>query len=299
MFQGVFTPVITTFDEKGNIDFGGMERMIEHLIAGGMNGLLFLGSIGEFFALTKDEKKELISFAVKKVNRRIPVMIGTGGTVVDEVVELTRFAESEGADAAVVISPYYFSLGEEDLYRYYKQVAESVAMPILLYNFPDRTCVNMSPKLITKLAVDFRNIVGIKDTVDNISHTRQIIHEAKKRKPQFAVLSGFDEYFIPNMMAGGDGVICGLTNVVPELFSTLLKDYRNRNMEGVETAQYRISLLMNIYAVSQPFVGAIKGAAEIRGVKIRPFVKSPSAAIDDEQRTRIKALLDEAGISSL
>jgi 2-dehydro-3-deoxy-D-pentonate aldolase len=299
MYQGVITPVITTFDEKGRIDFNGIETMIEHLISGGMNGLLFLGSIGEFFALTREEKQDLITFVVKKVNKRVPVMIGTGGTIVDEVIELTRFAEKAGADTAVVISPYYFSLNEDNLYRYYQQVAQSVKMPIILYNFPDRTTINMSPQLIARLAVDFPNIVGIKDTVDSISHTRQIIREVKKVKPEFCVLSGYDEYFVPNLMAGGDGVICGLTNVAPELFSTLLKDYRQKNFEGVVTAQFRISVLMNIYGVSQPFVGAIKGAASVRGINVKTFVKSPSVAVTDKQRAEIKAILDEAKISLL
>lgn len=296
MFKGVITPVITPFDDNGRIDQGGMEKMIEHLIAGGMNGILFLGSIGEFFALSMKDKKELISFAVRKVNKRVPVMIGTGGTVVEEVIELTQFAEKEGADAAVVISPYYFNLSEDDLFRYYSRVAQSVKMPVLLYNFPDRTTVNMSPKLIARLASVVPNICGIKDTVDTISHTRQVIHAVKKVRPDFSVLSGFDEYLVPNLMAGGDGVICGLTNVVPEMFSRLLADYRNNNLEGVCSAQYKISVLMNIYAVSQPFVGAIKGAVAARGIGINTAVKLPSAGIDGNQMSAVKALLAEAGV---
>lgn len=225
-------------------------------------------------------------------------MIGTGGTVVDEVVELTRFAEQAGADGAVVISPYYFKLDEENLYRYYQQIAQAVRFPILLYNFPDRTAVNLSPQLVTSLARDFSNIVGIKDTVDNISHTRQLIQAVKAVKPNFSVLSGFDEYLIPNLMAGGDGVICGLTNIVPELFSRLYRDYQQGNFTPVQAAQHKISILMNLYELSQPFVAAIKGATALRGLPIHSVVKAPSNQVNAGQQEKIKALFIGAKIES-
>lgn len=298
MFRGVFTPVITVFDKEGRLDFRGMEAMIEHLIDGGMNGLLFLGSIGEFFALTREEKEQLITFAVSKVNKRVPVLIGTGGTVVAEVVELTRFAESAGADGAVVISPYYFKLDEANLYRYYQQVAGAVQFPILLYNFPDRTAVNLSPQLVASLARDCSNIVGIKDTVDTISHTRQLIQAVKAVNPDFSVLSGFDEYLIPNLMAGGDGVICGLTNIVPELFSRLYADFQRGTLSSVQAAQGKISILMNLYDISQPFVAAIKGATALRGLPIQSVVRAPSIQVDAGQVEKMKDLFCKANIET-
>lgn len=291
MFKGVLTPVVTLFDEQGKVDFPGMEALVEHLIAGGVNGLLFLGSIGEFFTLRTEEKLALINFAVARVNRRVPVLIGTGGTIVEEVIELTRFAAQAGADGALVISPYYFNLGEEDLYRYYSQVAQTAQIPVLLYNYPNRTKVNLSPGLVARLARDFSNIVGIKDSVDNISHTRQLIKAVKPVRPDFTVLSGYDEYFLLNLMAGGDGVLCGLTNVVPEVFSDLLHGYGRGDFEAVREAQRKITILMQIYEVSSPCMGAIKGALVLRGLPVQRFVKAPSIEIGSEQENRIKTIL--------
>ncbi len=291
MFRGVITPVITVFDKLGKLDFAGNQQVIDRLIDNGMNGLLFLGSIGEFFALTMAEKKDFIRFAVTTVNKRVPVLIGTGGTVQEEVIELTHFAEQAGADGVVVISPYYFKLDTAALYRYYANVARSTTMPVMIYNFPDRTAVNLEPELILKLAQEFKHIVAIKDTVDNISHTRNLIHVVKSKVPDFRVLSGFDEYLVPNLMAGGDGVIGGLTNVIPAVFAGLLQSYRQKDFSGVTAAQGKVSMLMNLYDVSQPFVAAIKGAVAAQGVPIGAYVREPSGSLETYQLEKINELL--------
>lgn len=296
MFKGVFSPVITIVDEQGKIDFSGNEVLINHLIGKGLDGLLFFGTMGEFFAFTHEEKKAFIRFVIRTVNKRIPVLIGTGGTVIEEVVELTRLAEQEGADGVVVISPYYFKLDEESLYRYFADVAVSTSLPVLLYNFPDRTNVNLSPELVLRLAKDFNNIVGIKDTVDSISHTRRLIEVVKAERLDFSILAGFDEYLVPNLLAGGDGVLCGLTNIVPELFAQLMESYRNGDLEGVQNAQRKIGILMNIYNVSQPFVPAIKQAVLLRGLPISPYAKKPAGLLNDTQIDQIKALFQQANI---
>lgn len=296
MFKGIFTPVITIFDQQGRIDFKENELVINQLIDRGVNGLLFLGSIGEFFGLTMAEKQEFIRFAIKAVDKRVPVLVGTGGTVQEEVVTLTRFAGQEGADAVVVVSPYYFKLDAATIYRYYANIARATSLPIILYNFPDRTCADLEPALVLRLAKEFRHIVGIKDTIDNISHTRKLIQTVKEYRPDFSVLSGFDEYLIPNLMAGGDGLIGGLTNVVPELFAGLLKAYYAQDLEKVTKAQAQIAVLMNLYDVSQPFIAAIKGAVAARGLAISTATKEPSVPLTQQQADAIKAILKKADV---
>ena len=294
MFKGVLSPIITILDEQGRIDFKGNETHINRLIDNGINGILFLGSIGEFFALSMEEKKEFIKFAIKTVNKRVPVLIGTGGTVQAEVIELTRFAEQAGADAAVVISPYYFKLNTETIYQYYASIARSTSLPIVLYNFPDRTSYDLTPELVLSLVKEFDNIVGIKDTVDNISHTRKMIQLVKTERPDFSVLSGFDEYLIPNLMAGGDGVLCGLTNIIPQVFAGLMNAYAAKDLDGVAVAQAKISLLMNLYDVSQPFIAGIKGAAAATGHPFVPAVKEPATGLTTTQLQTIQELLKKA-----
>lgn len=294
MLKGIYTPIITTFNEDGSLDLESNGKLIDYLIENGVNGILFLGSIGEFFTLTHEEKKEYIQFAIKRVNKRAVAMAGTGGTAVDEVIDLTRFAEKEGADAAVVISPYYFKLDEKSLYRYYADVASSVKMPIFLYNFPDRTAVDLSPQLVLRLAKDFTNIVGIKESVDNISHTRKTINLVKPQRPDFSVLSGYDEYFIPNLMAGGDGILSGLTNIAPKYFVEMYKAFLEKDFDAMSALQKKINILMELYDVSQPFVGAIKEATTQMVEGIKSECRKPSGALTIEQKNKVAKILLKA-----
>ena len=296
MLKGVFTPIVTVFNEHGEIDYDANKKIIERLINEGVDGILFLGSIGEFFSFSMEEKMKFISFAVKTVNKRVKVFIGTGGTVVHEVVALTQYAENAGADAAVVISPYYFNLDEESLYRYYSEVASSVSMSILIYNFPDRTSVNLSPQLIHRLAKDYKNVIGIKDTVDNISHTRKIIAEVKQDTKEFSVFSGFDEYFVPNLMAGGSGIITGLTNIAPKVFVDLYKAFYENDMNTVRELQNKINILMKLYDISQPFISSIKTAVSIMVPGIGTDPRKPFASCSEQQIEKVKAVLKEAEI---
>lgn len=294
MFKGILTPMITILDEKGKLDYEGNKVVINRLIDNGMNGILFFGSIGEFFAFTMEEKKEFIRFAVRTVAKRVPVLIGTGGTCQEEVIELTQFAEKEGADGVVVVSPYYFKLDSDTIYNYYANLACSTPLPIMLYNFPDRTASDLTPDLVLRLVKAFSHIVAIKDTVDNISHTRKLIQVVKAERPEFTVLSGFDEYLIPNLMAGGDGVLCGLTNIVPEIFAGLLKAYQEKDFAKVTKAQTKISILMNLYDVTNPFIAGIKGAVQLRGVPISTAVRKPATAITEQQMNSVRSILEKA-----
>ncbi|MEW9124760.1 MAG: 4-hydroxy-tetrahydrodipicolinate synthase [Thermotaleaceae bacterium] len=296
MFKGIITPVVAILDENRKLDHKGMKAMVEHLIENQVNGILFLGSIGEFFTMTMEERKEFVEFAVKSVNGRVPVLIGTGGTVVDEVIELTNYAESEGADGVVVISPYYFKLDDESIFRYFSEVAKNTKLPVLLYNFPDRTSYELSPELVLRLAREHKNIVGIKDTVDNISHTRSLIEVVKSEIKDFTVFSGFDEYMVPNLMAGGDGLIGGLSNVVPGLFAKVYRAFGEKDFNTVLECQQTIYKLMNIYGVTQPFVAAIKSAVQLVGVDITPTVKLPGQKATQEQEKRIQNILKDANI---
>lgn len=296
MLQGIFTPMITIFDQHGRLDFPGNERVVNRLIENGVDGILFLGSIGEFFSLTLAEKREFIDFAVRTVRKRVAVLIGTGGTVVDEVVELTRYSQRASADFAVAISPYYFKLDEESIYRYYAEIARSADLPLLLYNFPDRTAVDLSPRLVLKLAKEFPNIVGIKDTVDNISHTRKLIQTVKGERPDFAVFSGFDEYLIPNLIAGGNGLIGGLSNLAPQLFVQIYTAYRDNDLKTVALLQERINGLMELYDVSQPFVTAMKAAVAFLIEGISSLAGKPAGPLNDAQMERLRSILGKAGL---
>jgi len=294
VIKGIITPTITVFDENRNIDYDATKEHIENLIAGGVNGILFLGSIGEFFAMTREEKKELISFAVKTVANRIPVLVGTGGTAAEDVIELSNFARKEGVDGAAVITPYFFQFNKQTLYNYYSYIAQNVDLNLYVYNFPARSGVNISPETVFKLAKNYKNIVGIKDTMDTISHTRELIQKVKLTlEREFAVYSGFDEYFLPNLLNGGDGLIGGLSNVAPKLFAEFYNSYQKNDFNKLKLISEKINIMMEIYSVSDPFFPAIKKAVSLSGSNLNAVCKEPVGLLNNEQSAKIKVILSK------
>lgn len=293
MLNGIITPTITIFDQEENIDFEALEKHIENLIQGGVNGILFLGSIGEFFAMTTAEKKKLISFAVDKVYQRVKVLVGTGGTAAEEVVELSNYAAQLGVDGVAVITPYFFQFNQETLFAYYDQLAPAINTDIYLYNFPARSGVSLTAEVVYQLAQKHDNIAGIKDTVDSISHTRELIGEVKNKLDRdFAVFSGFDEYFLPNLLNGGNGLIGGLSNVVPALFAEFFQSYQKGDFNRIKEISAEINRLMGIYSVSDPFFPAIKKATALKNDEFNAACKSPVKNLESEQIEKLKQILE-------
>lgn len=294
MFKGIYTPIITILQEDGAFDFPHMEKHINNLIDNGINGILFLGSLGEFFAFSLEEKKQLIDFAVAAVDKRVPVIVGIGGTIMEEVIALGKYAKAAGADAVIVVSPYYFGPTDQAAEIYFGGIAEAVDIPIMLYNFPTKTGNDLSPDLVCKLALKHPNIVALKDTVDNISHTRKLIQKVKAARPDFSILSGFDEYYLVNRISGGDGVLCGLTNVEPKLFATLHAAYENKDFAVMQKSAQQVSTLMKLYDTTDLFVTGIKAAVKAKGLEISTYTKNPAVQLTAEQYQNIKTILAEA-----
>ncbi|MDY4279581.1 MAG: dihydrodipicolinate synthase family protein [[Pasteurella] mairii] len=292
IFSGVNSPVITIMTDDGKIDYPNMEKHINRLVDAGLNGLLFFGSLGEFYGISMAEKKEFINWVVKIVNKRTQVIIGVGDTSIDNVIELSQYAEKAGADAVIIVSPYYFGLSDQAAVSYFGKIAENVNLPIMLYNFPDRTGTDLSPEIVLELAKKYPNITGIKDTVDNISHTRRLCQTIKPVRPDFAILSGFDEYYILNRISGGDGVLCGLTNVIPEEFVKLHKAFEAKDFSKTEKAAKKIAHFMQLYQTTPLFVVGIKAAVKYTsGLDMSTYTKEPASLLTNEQEVNIKSIL--------
>ena len=291
MFKGVNSPVITILKDDGSIDYGNMERHINHLIEAGLNGLLFLGSLGEFYAFSEAEKRALIDFAVKTAAGRTQVVIGIGHTEEAAVVRLAVHAAEAGADALNIVSPYYFGLPAAAAADYFERIGKAVSLPIMLYNFPDRTGSDLSPEIVREIAQRCPTIVGIKDTVDNISHTRRICQMVKPVRPDFSVLSGFDEYYIVNRISGGDGVLCGLTNVVPELFVRMHRSYESGDLAAAVRCAEKIAGVMRIYAVTPLFITGMKAAVRATGLSISTCTRAPGTVLTEAEEREIRAIL--------
>lgn len=300
MKANYITPAVTIFHPDGSINLEETGRVYEHLIQGQVDGILLLGSIGEFFAPTLEQKKELIRFALRKINHRVPVLVGTTSMVFDEIIQLSRFAGEEGADGVIILPPYYFPLSEASMEAYYGRIAELLPeQNIYLYNFPDRTGYDVTPQVTLHLAEKYANIKGYKDTQAGMDHTRELIKRIKPVRPDFAIYSGFDDNFAHNVLSGGDGCIAGLSNLVPELTHGWAEALRREDLAAVQAAQQKIDLLMEIYQVGKPFVPYIKAAMEERGIISGASSSFPFPQVTDGDREKIRAILAKAGISSL
>lgn len=290
------TPAVTAFDKNGDLDHEALKSLYDHLIKGGVNGILILGSIGEFFAIPLEKKKELIRLAVKHINKRTKLLVGTASMDVNEVIELSKYAYEQGADAVVVISPFYFSLNDKSIEEYYDYLAKMCPGDLYLYNFPDRTGYDISPAITLNLIRKHKNIVGIKDTLAGMDHTREMIKLIKPEYPEFQIYSGFDDNFAHNVMSGGNGCIGGLSNLVPEVCSAWVRAIESDDMNSVVTIQGKIDKLMSIYQVGKPFVPYIKKAMALRGIPVETYCTFPLPTATEEDALRLKEIMGQVNI---
>ena len=293
LFTGIIPPVSTIFTADGQLDKQGTAALIDDLIAAGVDGLFFLGSGGEFSQLNAEERKTIARFAIDHVDRRVPVLIGTGGTNARETVELSQHAQQAGADGIVVINPYYWKVSEANLIRYFEQVADSVTLPVMLYNFPALTGQDLTPVLVKTLADSRSNIVGIKDTIDSVAHLRSMIETVKSAHPHFSVLCGYDDHLFNTLLLGGDGAISASGNFAPQISVKLLQAFRDGNL--AEAARYHQTLLKipQLYQLDTPFVNVIKEAIVLCGRPISTHVLPPSSPLDEAKKRQLKTLLQQ------
>ena len=291
MFKGIFCPSITITDDEGKIDYDLWGKHLDHLADAGVNGVLLFGSIGEFYSVSLADKEAALEFAVKRVGERMKVFAGVGDTTYANVIEFTKFAEKAGADAVLAVSPYYFGPSPLTAENYFGGIAEATKLPVILYNFPARTGTDLTPELVASLAAKHPNICGIKDTVDTISHTRKVIRAARAVNPDFTVFSGFDEYYLVNRVSGGNGVLCGLTNVEPETFVKMHAAYEECDFATAVACAERISKLMAVYDICDLFVSAIKAAVKVKGLPISTKIFEPAVQATEADEAAIAELL--------
>ena len=288
------TPVVTALDRQGHVDVEANLRIYDFLIENGMDGILIFGSIGEFFAIPMEEKRELLKKAIAHIKGRVTVYAGTCHMELDQCVEFSNYALELGAYGVMVISPYYFSLPDSGILNFYDRLAEGINGDLLLYNFPDRTGHDLSADLIYNLVSRHENIVGIKDTVSTMGHTRGIIQKVKKDYPNFQVFSGFDEFFGHNVLSGGDGCVAGLSNFAPEVASAYARAARADDLAGMVQCQQKVDSLMAIYDVAPQFIPIIKKAMVLRSIEMEPVCTQPLLEATQEETEKIREILAKA-----
>jgi len=296
MFKGVIPPVPTVFTKEGKLDVEGMGRLIDHVIAGGVHGLFFLGSGGEFISMSEELRKQTAEFCVKYTAGRLPVLIGIAAPGTDETIKFGKHAESIGADGVVVVNPYYGGVGEENLYNHFKQISNELTLPIIIYNYPGVSGQTFPIHLLKKLALECPNIVGVKDTVDTMSHIRSVILEVKSVRPDFLVFAGFDEYLLSTLIIGGDGGVPTSAIFAPHLAVGIYEAFQDKDYEKAFELQRVLGHVPEeIYPLEFPFYSTIKESVRMVGVDISTHVLAPAQALSEEKKKLLKASLIKIG----
>lgn len=242
MFRGTGTALVTPFISD-KVDYEKFESFINFQIDSGVDSLIVLGTTGEAPSITSEERDEMISFAVRVVRGRVPVIVGTGSNSTSHTIELCQKAEKLGADGLLVVAPYYNKPVQEGLYRHFKAVAESVKTPIILYNVPGRTGCNISPDTVLRLA-EIGNIAGVKEASGDMSQVDDIIRRVKTIRPDFKVYSGNDDQAFHLICSGGDGVISVLSNVAPSQMVSMVNAAIDGDMAGARKEHMKLFPLM-------------------------------------------------------
>lgn len=248
--QGHGVAIITPFKRDGTIDFDALQVIVNHLIAGGVDFIVLLGTTAETATLSKEEKISLVNHIINVNSRRLPLILGLGGNNTREILEMFEWFDLSAFSGLLSVSPYYNKPNQEGLYQHFKTIATHSSLPLILYNVPSRTGVNISPETVLRLATDFKNIVAIKEASGDFHQAQTII---KICPPNFSILSGDDEMSLPLILAGAKGVISVIGNAVPQQYSKIIHQGLLRNIDEAYSIQYQLlNLIRMIYLEGNP-----------------------------------------------
>ncbi len=288
--SGVMPAMVTPLTGSEALDEAALRRLVNHLIAGGVHGLFAVGSQGEAYALTPEEKKRVLEIVVDETRGRVPVYAGTGAVTTQETIALTVMAEKMGVTAVSVLTPYFISPSPDEMYDHYAAVARATRLPVLLYTNPARTNVPLSPGLVAKLA-RIENIVGIKDSSGDLTLTTEYIRQSPS---DFAVLAGRDTLIFATLMSGGAGAIAATANVVPALVAEIFKSIQAGNVDQARSAQKRLAPLRVAFEMGT-FPVVIKEALALMGI-CSARAKGPVGPMPDAKREDLKKILQQLGV---
>ena len=284
IFRGLGVALITPFMQNGAIDFAAVAKIVDNLVAGGVDYILVLGTTGETPTLSTDERKALIRFVRDRVAGRVKLMVGIGGNCTHDVVKCLRTWDLKGYDAVLSVNPYYNKSNQEGLYQHFKAIAETSPLPIMLYNIPGRTGVNMAPETIARLANDFPNIIGVKEASGDLAQMAKI----KELLPSdFLLISGDDGLTVEIVKLGGDGVISVLANAYPAESKEFVDLALSGNIEEANDKLHAFDgIISSLFEEGNP-VG-IKSALYLKGVcsnTMRLPLVSGSEALQSKMKT--------------
>lgn len=291
VFTGAGVAIVTPFHEDGSVNYEKFTELIEEQIAGGTDAIVVCGTTGEAATLTHEEHLDVVAHCVKTVNGRIPVVAGTGSNCTETAVYLSKEAERLGADALLVVTPYYNKATQNGMIAHFKKVADSVKLPIILYNIPGRTGCNLLPQTLVKLCTEVENIVGVKEASGNISQVAKIMALAEGKVDLY---SGDDEQIVPLLSLGGKGVISVLSNVAPKQTHEICQKFFDGDIEGSRKEQLRaVELIDALFCEVNPI--PVKTALNLMGKEVGPL-HMPLSPMEPQNVEKLKTAMTNYGI---
>lgn len=288
LFGRVSTAMVTPFDNKGHIDFAKTTQLIHYLIENGTDSLVVAGTTGESPTLTKEEKIALFQHVVKVVDKRIPVIAGTGSNNTYASIELTKKAEQLGVDGIMVVAPYYNKPNQEGLYQHFKEIAESTTLPVMVYNIPSRSVVNILPDTIIRLA-EVPNIVAVKEASGDLNAMTKIIANTSD---DFFLYSGDDGIALPVLSIGGTGVVSVASHIIGNEMQEMVQAFLNGDTkEAAKLHQSLLPMMEGLFKAPSPV--PVKTALQLKGLNVGS-VRLPLVPLTEQERNALITLLNEA-----
>lgn len=292
--NGIIPPLVTPLLDNESLDIKGLERLIEHVISGGVHGIFILGTTGEFASLEHNLRKELIQKTCYFVNKRVPVLVGVSDSAFTESVNLAQFAAENGVDAVVLTPPYYFSSGQPELLEYLERIMKKIPLPLFIYNMPVHTKVMFAPETV-RAAADIPGIIGMKDSSGNLTYFNQIRYLMKDEHPNFTFMIGPEELLAEFILMGGHGGVNGGANIFPRLYVDLYNASIKKDFEQIERLREKIlkisTSLYNIGQYGSSYLKGLKCALSLMGI-CNDFMAEPFHRFRETERAKVKEILE-------
>lgn len=287
-FRGTGVAIVTPFKNDMSIDFAALGRVVNHVITGGVNYIVVMGTTGESVTLTKDEKKAVLSYVVEVTDSRVPIVVGMGGNSTQEVINCIRHANLTGVDGILSVAPYYNKPNQKGLFQHFKAIATCSPVPVILYNVPGRTCSNISSDTCIELAKECENIVGVKEASGDMA---QIMRIVRGKPDNFLVISGDDMLTIPVIAAGGSGVISVLANAYPGVTSELTSNALKNNFKSSRELYLRFLEMTELLFIDGNPAG-VKAMLNIMNI-CQNNLRLPLVPVSRTIYTRIQKAMEE------
>jgi len=291
-FEGIWTPIPTPLTKHGKVDTDATRRLVDFHIAAGIDGLLPLGTSGEFALLSREERGIMVKTVADQADSRVPVVAGVSDPSIERVLQLSSDAKKAGADAVIATLPYYFTTTDEGHYRHFKTISESIDLPLLIYNIPEWTHSFVTPETVQRLA-DEKLVVGMKYTEYNFLN---LVRFLKTSGVKIAIFAGSDAMAYSNLEFGGSGAIIGSANVAPKIASKIFDDYKKGNLREAREAQERLLPIIMALNIGK-YPAALKEAMSLIGMPVGPL-KEPLQALSIAEKRIVSGLLRSGGFLS-